>query len=184
MTLRSDNYAPVLPVKVSRPYFSTRPQGAREKLGVWGRDYRPSGSVFAYCKRSKTGAGEGHRLITRTGIGNAIFTFHHPCNALFSAFSVLPLRSFVQYEADLAQLSVCRWLDATLLLHFYAIHTTPPFNYALQLNNQLIIHAEMFTCDKCLLSVCTSLSTYSTETEQLIKGKLLWSLNNIRGYSF
>ena len=39
MTLRSYNYAPVLPVKVSRPYFSTRPQGAREKFGVWGRDY-------------------------------------------------------------------------------------------------------------------------------------------------
>jgi len=33
------HYAPVLPVKVSRPYFTTRPQGAREKFGVWGRDY-------------------------------------------------------------------------------------------------------------------------------------------------
>ena len=31
--------APVLVVKVSRPYFSTRPQGTREKFGVWGRDY-------------------------------------------------------------------------------------------------------------------------------------------------
>ena len=39
MTIRSDNYAPVLPVNVSRPYFSTRPQGACEKFGVWGRDY-------------------------------------------------------------------------------------------------------------------------------------------------
>ena len=39
MTLRSYNCAPVLPAKVSRPYFSTRPQGAREKFGVWGRDY-------------------------------------------------------------------------------------------------------------------------------------------------
>ena len=39
MTLRSYNYAPVLPVNVSRPYFLTRPQGAREKFGVWGRDY-------------------------------------------------------------------------------------------------------------------------------------------------
>ena len=39
MPLRSYNYAPVLPVNVSRPYFSTRPQGAREKFGVWGRDY-------------------------------------------------------------------------------------------------------------------------------------------------
>ena len=38
MTLRSYNYASVLPVKVSRPYFSTRPQGARERFGVWGRD--------------------------------------------------------------------------------------------------------------------------------------------------
>ena len=31
--------APVFVVKVSRPYFSTRPQGTREKFGVWGRDY-------------------------------------------------------------------------------------------------------------------------------------------------
>ena len=31
-------HAPVFVVKVSRPYFSTRPQGAREKLDVWGRD--------------------------------------------------------------------------------------------------------------------------------------------------
>ena len=31
--------APVFVVKVSRPYFSTRLQGAREKLDVWGRDY-------------------------------------------------------------------------------------------------------------------------------------------------
>ena len=38
MTLRLYNYAPVLPVNVSRPYFSTRPHGAREKFGVWGRD--------------------------------------------------------------------------------------------------------------------------------------------------
>ena len=30
--------APVLPVNVSRPYFSTRPQGARKKFCVWGRD--------------------------------------------------------------------------------------------------------------------------------------------------
>ena len=46
MTLRSYNYAPVLPVKVSRPYFSTRPQGAREKFGVWGRDYRGPGIFY------------------------------------------------------------------------------------------------------------------------------------------
>ena len=40
MLIRSYDYAPVLPVKVSRPYFSTRPQGACEKFGVWGRDYK------------------------------------------------------------------------------------------------------------------------------------------------
>ena len=38
MTLRSYNYAPVLPVKVSRPNISTRLQGAHEKFGAWGRD--------------------------------------------------------------------------------------------------------------------------------------------------
>ena len=31
-------HAPVFVVKVSRPYFSTRPQGVRKKFGVWGRD--------------------------------------------------------------------------------------------------------------------------------------------------
>ena len=46
MTLRSYKYAPVLPVKVSRPYFSTRPQGVREKFGVWGRDYRGPGMFY------------------------------------------------------------------------------------------------------------------------------------------
>ena len=33
-TLRSYNYDPVLPLNVSRPYFSTKPQGVREKFGV------------------------------------------------------------------------------------------------------------------------------------------------------
>ena len=33
-TLRSYNYDPVLPVNVSRPYFSTKPQGVHEKFGV------------------------------------------------------------------------------------------------------------------------------------------------------
>ena len=40
--------APVFVVKVSRPYFLTRPQGAREKFGVWGRDYLGM-SVQAYA---------------------------------------------------------------------------------------------------------------------------------------
>ena len=40
-------HAPVFVVKVSRPYFSTRPQGAREKLDVWGRDYVVSGMKLA-----------------------------------------------------------------------------------------------------------------------------------------
>ena len=31
------NTLPVFPVNVSRPYFSTRPQGVCEKFGVWGR---------------------------------------------------------------------------------------------------------------------------------------------------
>ena len=43
MPIRSYDYAPVLPVNVSRPYFTTRPQSAREKFGVWGRDYGASG---------------------------------------------------------------------------------------------------------------------------------------------
>ena len=29
-------HAPVFVVKVSRPYFSTRPQGVHKKFGVWG----------------------------------------------------------------------------------------------------------------------------------------------------
>ena len=33
----------------------------------WRRDNRPSGSVFAYCKRSETGARKG--LGTRLGLG-------------------------------------------------------------------------------------------------------------------
>jgi len=39
MTLRWYDYAPVLPVNVSRTYFWTRLEGTREKFGVWGRDY-------------------------------------------------------------------------------------------------------------------------------------------------
>jgi len=39
MTLRSYNYAPVLPVRMSRPYFLTRPQDPCNKFGIWGRDY-------------------------------------------------------------------------------------------------------------------------------------------------
>ena len=39
MPIRSYNYAPVLPVNMSRPYFSTRPQDTHEKVGVWGWDY-------------------------------------------------------------------------------------------------------------------------------------------------
>ena len=35
----SYNYAPVLPVNVSKPYFSTQLQGVHEKFAVWGRDY-------------------------------------------------------------------------------------------------------------------------------------------------
>jgi len=34
MPIHLYNYAQVLPVKVSRPYFSTRLQGARQKFGV------------------------------------------------------------------------------------------------------------------------------------------------------
>ena len=34
-------------------------------------------------------------------------------------------------------------------------------------HNQLTMHAEMFTCDKCMLPVCTSLSTHSFGAEQL-----------------
>ena len=41
--IRLYDEAPVLPVNVSRPYFSIRPQGAREKFGVWGRDYARKG---------------------------------------------------------------------------------------------------------------------------------------------
>ena len=37
MPIRSYDYAPVLPVNVSRAYFSTSPQGAREKLGLGTR---------------------------------------------------------------------------------------------------------------------------------------------------
>ena len=43
MPIRSYDCAPVLPVNVSRPYFLIRPQGAREKFGVWGRDYAIDG---------------------------------------------------------------------------------------------------------------------------------------------
>ena len=38
MSICSYDFVPVLPVKVSRPYFLTRLQGVREKLGVWGHD--------------------------------------------------------------------------------------------------------------------------------------------------
>ena len=46
MPLRSYNYTPVLSVNVSRPYFSTRPQGARKKFGVWGQDYMNVGFLY------------------------------------------------------------------------------------------------------------------------------------------
>ena len=57
MTLRSYNYAPVLPVKVSRPYFSTRPQGAREKFGVWGRDYSSQDTAMLTTQTNHKNAG-------------------------------------------------------------------------------------------------------------------------------
>ena len=46
MPLRSYNYAPVLPVNVSRPYFLTRPQGVRKKFGVWEQDYTNVGFLY------------------------------------------------------------------------------------------------------------------------------------------
>ena len=39
MPIYSCDYAPGLQVNVSRPYFSMRSQGAREKFGVRGQDY-------------------------------------------------------------------------------------------------------------------------------------------------
>ena len=47
MPIRSYDYAQVLPVNMSRPYFSTRPQGAREKNLVSGDEtncMQPGGS--------------------------------------------------------------------------------------------------------------------------------------------
>ena len=41
MPMRLYNYTPVLPVNVSRPYFSTRPQDTREKWGLGTRLGRP-----------------------------------------------------------------------------------------------------------------------------------------------
>ena len=38
MPIRSYDFVPVLPVKVSRPYFLTRLQGVHKKFGVWGQD--------------------------------------------------------------------------------------------------------------------------------------------------
>ena len=52
MPLRSYKYAPVLPGNVPRPYFSTRPKGAREKFDVWGRDYS-SDDVPPYHVRNR-----------------------------------------------------------------------------------------------------------------------------------
>ena len=54
------------------------------KCDARGRDHvvrftRPSGSVFAYCKRSKTGAGEG--LGTRLGRHA-----HHACDKIDQVF--------------------------------------------------------------------------------------------------
>ena len=51
----------------TRPFLLVRGRGLGTRLikrDASGRDHvvrftRPSGSVFAYCKRSKTGAGEG-----------------------------------------------------------------------------------------------------------------------------
>ena len=48
MTLRSYNCAPVLPVKVSRPYFSTRLQGAHENL-VSGDETTTTGAYRVLC---------------------------------------------------------------------------------------------------------------------------------------
>ena len=75
-----------------------------------------------------------HRLITRTGIENAMITFHHPCNA-FSAFNVLPLRSFAQHEADAVfVLTIRRY--CTVLLRIYAIDTR---------YHRLSMHYNLFT---------------------------------------
>ena len=78
MTLRSYNYAPVLPVKVSRPYFWPRPQGARKKFGVWGRDYSGQGlfiapprPAFCHLQVTESWAGPGNeaRLRKRNAYG-------------------------------------------------------------------------------------------------------------------
>ena len=44
MPIRLYDYAPVLPVNVSRPYFSTRPQGVRAKNLVSGDETRKVGA--------------------------------------------------------------------------------------------------------------------------------------------
>ena len=54
MTLRSYNYIPVLPVKVSRPYFLTRPQ-ARAKHLVSGDE---TSYMTAHCAERWIGRGE------------------------------------------------------------------------------------------------------------------------------
>ena len=71
-------YAPVFVVKVSRPCFSTRPQGAREKLDVWGRDYpAPSRNLLA-----------GRRTRAGTRLGQSVQTWSR---RIFLSLSLLPL---------------------------------------------------------------------------------------------
>ena len=48
--------APVFVVKVSRPYFLTRLQGACEKFGVWGRDYMYHSFTYVGCAGNKMAA--------------------------------------------------------------------------------------------------------------------------------
>ena len=107
-----------------------------------------------------------HRLITRTRIGNGIFTLHHLCNTL-SAYSV---HSFAQYEANCVPMSLCQWLDATAL---YCYTFMPNISHTILLFIATCSQSADYM-QKCLYvtTVCclhTSLSTHSSKTEQLVK---------------
>ena len=65
-----------------------------------GREANTARSVAECCASRPR---PEHRLITRTGIGNIYVP-----PSVQRAFSAINLLSFVQYEADLAPLSLCR----------------------------------------------------------------------------
>ena len=104
------NYAPVLQVNVSRPHFSTGPQGARERFGIWGRDYFLAWSSYRKWELAV------NRVKSR-GFKMAVFVCKS--HALFSYHKFTPSKIFRVLNC------CCQWTVNTKLFPIYKTKIKP-----------------------------------------------------------